>query len=386
MKKILLILALICVGLGANAQGIEFTHTPWADILAKAKKEDKIIFVDAYAKWCGPCKRMAADEFTKKIVGDVFNKNFVNAKMDMEEEENTPFIDKYPVSAYPTLFFLKPDGTILKKVVGGQSAESLIALAKDAIGNWDTSAEFAKKYDAGDRTPELIYSYIKALNRAAKPTLKIANEYLNKQTDLTTTENLRIIHEGATEADSRIFDLLIKNKDKISSLVGQEAFDAKVETACKNTCTKAIQFKNDALHEEVKGKIKKYLPSKADDMIIDADLKYYIATKNPKKYLRACDDCVRDEIKNDASKLHELVMDMGNNFPNDKKVLKSAEKLAKRAAENGGMPEYYMTYASILLKNEKKSDAKKMATKALDLAKEKNKATDAIERLLEKIG
>ncbi len=386
MKNYIVILVAVLFSLSANAQGIEFFHGTWEEALAKAKKEDKLIFADAFTKWCGPCKSMAANVFTLPKAGEFYNKNFICVKMDMEDEANTVFIDKYPVSAYPTLFFIKPDGTIARQQVGGQSLEGLLSLGQNAMNGWDTSAEFAKKYDTGDRSPELVLSYIKALNRSGKPTLKIVNEYIAKQKDLSTPENLRIIHEGAIEADSRVFDLLIKNKEKIEALVGQEAFQNKIEVACKNTCDKAVQFKNDALHEEGKQKMKKYLSSaKASDLMIDADLKYYIAVKNPKKYLRACDDCVRDEIKNDASKLHELVKDMATNFPEEKNVLKSAEKLAKKAAENGGMPEYYMTYASLLLKNEKKADAKKIATKALEIAKDKKIATEQIERFIQSI-
>ncbi len=44
----------ICLN-GINAQGIEFFKGTWEEALAEAKKQDKILFVDAYAKWCGPC-------------------------------------------------------------------------------------------------------------------------------------------------------------------------------------------------------------------------------------------------------------------------------------------------------------------------------------------
>ena len=37
-------------------KGIRFTPGKWAEILKKAKAENKIIFFDAYTTWCGPCK------------------------------------------------------------------------------------------------------------------------------------------------------------------------------------------------------------------------------------------------------------------------------------------------------------------------------------------
>ena len=71
------------------SQGINFVpeDMKWQDVLAKAKKENKIVFVDAYTTWCGPCKWMAANIFPTKEVGDVFNASFVNAKIDMEKGE-----------------------------------------------------------------------------------------------------------------------------------------------------------------------------------------------------------------------------------------------------------------------------------------------------------
>ena len=60
--------------------GIEFFHGSWDEALELAKKEHKAIFMDAYAEWCGPCKRMAKNIFTQKEVGDFFNKHFINVK------------------------------------------------------------------------------------------------------------------------------------------------------------------------------------------------------------------------------------------------------------------------------------------------------------------
>lgn len=87
-----------------NVEGIQFFHGTWAEALEKAKIEDKLLFVDAYAQWCGPCKVMAKNVFTQKKVGDFFNENFINLKMDMETTDGASFGHKYPVSAYPTLF------------------------------------------------------------------------------------------------------------------------------------------------------------------------------------------------------------------------------------------------------------------------------------------
>lgn len=57
--KMLLLGALIVSSSGfAQTKEIHFEKSSFADIKAKAKKENKLIFIDAYTSWCGPCKWM----------------------------------------------------------------------------------------------------------------------------------------------------------------------------------------------------------------------------------------------------------------------------------------------------------------------------------------
>ena len=55
------------------AQGIEFEHLSWAEALEKAQSENKLIFMDAYTVWCGPCKMMAKQTFPDPEAGLFFN-------------------------------------------------------------------------------------------------------------------------------------------------------------------------------------------------------------------------------------------------------------------------------------------------------------------------
>lgn len=111
-------------------QGIQFTKASWADILKKAKQEKKIIFFDAYTTWCGPCKSLEKKVFPRPDVGEVFNKNFINVRFDMESGEGLALSKKYPLEGYPTLLFIDSRGKIVKKLLGYQNAEDLINIAK----------------------------------------------------------------------------------------------------------------------------------------------------------------------------------------------------------------------------------------------------------------
>jgi thioredoxin-related protein len=195
-------------------QGIQFFEGSWKEAMEKAKSEDKLLFVDAFAKWCGPCKAMAKNVFTQQKVGDFFNSNFINLKLDMEEADGVSFGHKYPVSAYPTLFFLDGDGKVVKLIKGGQQAEGLINLGAEAIKSNDKSGNFAEKYEAGERDYTLVLNYVKALNQAGKPSLKISNDYLLSNPNITEEEKLLFIFEAAVDADSKLFDKFFTGKSK----------------------------------------------------------------------------------------------------------------------------------------------------------------------------
>jgi len=117
----------------AEEKGIHFFHGTWAELMAEAKKENKPIFVDAYASWCGPCRYMAANIFTDKEVGEYYNKHFVCYKFDMEKGEGPNFARQNKVEAYPTLFYFDKSGTMKNRVLGLQQKESLLSEGKKAV-------------------------------------------------------------------------------------------------------------------------------------------------------------------------------------------------------------------------------------------------------------
>lgn len=114
-------------------KGMTFFSGTWAEALAQSRETGKLIFVDAYATWCGPCKAMAANVFTDGSVGAFYNKNFINFKMDCEKGDGIPFSRKYGVTAYPTLYFIDANGKAVKTAIGGRDIEGFLQLGKEVI-------------------------------------------------------------------------------------------------------------------------------------------------------------------------------------------------------------------------------------------------------------
>lgn len=386
MNKLIITFCLSLLSIAAvSAQGIDFFHGTWEEALAKSKEEGKPIFVDAYAVWCGPCKRMAREVFTRKDVGEFYNANFINLKMDMEAEENMTFRQKYPVSAFPTLFYINGKGEVIRKLKGAQQAENFLKLGKSILSKIDYSKDYAVEYEKGNRDPEFMLKYIQSLNKSNKSSIRVANLYLKKQKDLTTDINQQIIFESTTEADSRIFGMLIKNRKAMEKRMGKEKVEAKIEEACMATSLKAIEFEMTELQEEAKAIMKEQLPKKAAHFAMTTDLSFCLAMGDAKKYAKCCSDYVKKEVKDDDEELHSLAQQINNNFKDDSSVMKQAEKLAKKAIDkNGEVLEYHLTYASILNNNGKKSEALKVANNSLDMAQRQG-GIKKVQKLIKRI-
>ena len=357
MRNILLAsLFILLNSVNAFTQGIEFFHGSWEEALMKARTEDKIIFVDAFTSWCGPCKNMAANTFTNAEVGEFYNLNFINMKIDMEKEMGIEFKRKYPVSAYPTLFYIDADGEVVLKSVGGKNAVDFVKLGESVSGKYDKSKKFEAAYNEGDRSYQLVYDYVAALNKAGKPSVKISNDYLAEQKDLTTPENLKFILEAASQVDCKCFDLLEKYKAQIRSITSEEVLDEKIRQACANTIKRAIEYESADLVMLAGDAMKRHLPSEADYFRSKSDLQYALALHDMSRIDELVNAHVKKFVKNDSEGLHQLALDLTKYASDNKMCQDLALSLAEKAAKEED-PKYIATYAQLKHKAGAKEEA-----------------------------
>ncbi|MDO5525947.1 MAG: thioredoxin family protein [Prevotella sp.] len=181
MKKIILMFVAAMTATVMMAQ-TNFRHISFEEAKAAAKAEKKMVFVDFYTSWCGPCKMMARDVFPQKELGDYMNKTFVCVKYDAEKEEKE-LVGRSKVTAYPTFVIFDAEGNEVTRLVGGNSAEGFKSDIEMKI-NPDKSPEKIKaRYDGGERTAALISTYAAQLTneiRSKRRGDKEKEEQLNK--------------------------------------------------------------------------------------------------------------------------------------------------------------------------------------------------------------
>jgi thiol-disulfide isomerase/thioredoxin len=161
----------------AEKSAIEFRSMDFDAATQVAAKEEKIVFIDFYTTWCGPCKLLDALTWTDAAVGKLVNAKAVALKLDAEKE-GKGIAQRYNVSAYPTLLLLKPDGTIVDRLVGFREPAMFIAEFQAALDGRPSlvraQAAVAKAAQNGSITHEMVEARYKlaqgesrAGNRAA---------------------------------------------------------------------------------------------------------------------------------------------------------------------------------------------------------------------------
>ncbi|WP_282036793.1 thioredoxin family protein [Saccharicrinis aurantiacus] len=135
MKKLLILSAAILFSIVITAQtsstsGITFENAEWSKVLAKAKAENKPIFIDISTSWCGYCKKMKTKTFTDSEVGKFYNKEFINVSFDAEKGDGIALAEKYKVNGYPTFVYLNPDGSLAEQTSGYRNAEEFIKVGQ----------------------------------------------------------------------------------------------------------------------------------------------------------------------------------------------------------------------------------------------------------------
>lgn len=156
MKRIAILLVIGLYTLTIGAQN-------WMHSFEESKKlalaSNKLILVDFWATWCGPCKKMDADTWNQNEVKDLMG-NFVSVKIDIDEEKS--LATKYGIRSIPNIFIMDANGKVIYSGLGYKDKTKIARL----LEKYSVKTDFLQK--------ELINFYKKENYNTA---LRIANKY-----------------------------------------------------------------------------------------------------------------------------------------------------------------------------------------------------------------
>lgn len=373
MKKLTLFLIVLFSVSGSSIaqEGIQFFEGSWAEMLAKAKLENKIIFMDAYATWCGPCKKMAADVFPLKEVGDFYNTNFIPVKVDMEKGDGLALAKLYNVRAYPTLLFINWKGELVHRAVGGKQAVGLIELGKVALDDTKNLRAVERDYLSNPEDVNLMINYATALKESYDKnyTLLISNYLKDKpKTILLSETGWKLITDFVDDPASAEFQYLVTARKSFSEMFGADVVNKKIGEVIEVMIGQAVR-KNDAKGMEVlKTRIREINPEQMEYYLALADLQFSRRNSNWTTYPEAVFAIMALTPNPDNQKLNSYAWDFYLNVE-DQAALKQMTELVARAIKKEDSYAIHDTYAALLYKTKNYKTAIKEAKAAIELAK-----------------
>lgn len=366
--------------------GIQFQDLTWDAALAESRKSGKLIFVDAYATWCQPCKALEKYTFTDAGVGQLFNASFVNVRFDMEKYPGLELSEKYTVDLYPTLLFINGQGELVHRGCGALEVNDLINLGQTALNPDQTLKSLADRFDGGERSIELIDSYFEAMQGACQNVNGLIEDFFDgvKTDQLTEEVNWHVLREYNFDLYSREFQFLLANQEQFSKAVGEgevqdKIFDTFMLTYSEMSESEMALFAIKAL---------KHLATQQDferrqEVLDYLDFGLGELTEDWELYAKGAVGFLRPEIED-----QELIMDISWKFylfVEDKTKLMTALNWTKQVLDsNEPQPSTIDTYASLLFKIGRKEDAVKFSEQALQLAQSWGEETEHYEFQLKK--
>ncbi|MRG47421.1 thioredoxin fold domain-containing protein [Chitinophaga sp. SYP-B3965] len=399
MRKVLFLLFLLPLFAVAQDKGIKFEHgLSWKEIQAKAKAENKYIFIDCFTTWCGPCKYMTANVFPQQEVGDFFNSKFINVKLQMDVtpgdneevkkwyEDAKAIGEQYSVRAYPTFLFFSPDGKVAHRMVGGGEAEPFIARAKESLEPEKQYYAQLTKYEQGNRDQAFLRKFAESALAAydAKTAQAVSTEYFNTQKDLFTKENLELLAKFTRTSKDKGFTIFLNEGAKANKILGEGKSEGIVSGIISNEEIYPKIFKKDAgapdwnvLQSDLAAKY----PALADEMIAKSKVIYYSNMKDAENSVNSIVAYMKKySHKASPLDLNQFAWAIFENCK-DMKCVEDALAWSKRSFSENQDPNFMDTYANLLYKLGRKEEAISWQEKAVGLSKDKKALQETLDKM-----
>lgn len=389
MKK-LFSLFILFISLSVFSQeSINFEKGTFKEILAKAKKEKKLVFMDAFAVWCGPCKLMEKNIFTLRSVSEYYNANFINARFDMEKGEGQEIAMKYGVRSYPTFLFLNGDGEVVMKNYGYMGEKDFLTIAQEANQPKYRNSSNKELFEKGESNPEFLLNMMSLYAQSDYELAKKASEryFEAKSNQSLTKDELGMLLYFIKSPSDQNYQIFVAKKQEITTLMSEDIYNQfdtniKITKILENTLDQKTGTIND--DEFFKNAIP--LVGKTEAEIALNRMKVIIYPNSGKfaEYEKAALSYYQNAENFETEELLKAAWIFSDHITTPSS-LKKAEEWAEKSVMKSETPENTYILAKIYSKTGKKDQAKSYAEISKNLANAQGKDDKLATQLLESL-
>ncbi|RJP37166.1 MAG: DUF255 domain-containing protein [Phycisphaerales bacterium] len=137
------------IAASARADGV-FEDVKFDEACRRAAAAKKLVFIDFYTDWCGPCKVMDKTTFVDERVVAALRARTIPIKVDAEAD--AALARRFNVDGYPMMLLVRPDGTEAGRIAGFQPADDFLDALDAAISGKDAETRAREAVAAGGGT------------------------------------------------------------------------------------------------------------------------------------------------------------------------------------------------------------------------------------------
>lgn len=394
MKHIRSILtaAILLTGIGLFAQGLEFTDVStqgdFEKILKKAEKSNQIIVVDFYADWCGWCKRMEANIFADKYVKNVLEGKMLTIRVTDEDEVYTQMSDDYGIENFPTLIYILPDGTLIRKAEGYQEVQEFVDLSNECIVAGAKLSEAKKEFDKNPNDLVVISDYLSVVCKLGGISVDeaILDKYFaSVRLNSSNAEQFYIIAASEKEFSSEKVQYVVSHIGDYYQLVGEDVLYEYVLDVYSENYQRAVYAEDENILAECFSflrDVESYLfaDTDLDEVITKQQMQYWEYIEDWNRYAQESIKLMKESETKDSEAFFEYIVNIFLNVE-QREYLELADDITESMYDADRSFNTCFLYALTRIKCDDEIEAKKLLDKAYKLASDEDEE-GAVEMVL----
>lgn len=362
------------------AQQLTIIEQNYGQAKQLAQQEQKLLLVDFYTTWCGPCKLLDKLVFRDTMISSSIAKDFIVLRYNAEKDSVYQLTLKHHIAMYPSAVILNGEQRVVRQQYGTGGPD------KDIVINYLAFLEQARQLNKANffikglaPSTQLAYPgfYVNYVNRVDLKNSNVqVNHYWDTLTNLLQEIPFKIFcyFGGGNEKLNNYF---LQHKTEFQTLYGETDVKFATYMIINSKSYEALQSVNRPRFDSAMNIVKLYVGGEEAQKYIDIMEPRMLQAEGrwgaAYNYL--------ETMKKRASTENIIrFCETAVNKCDDKPVLEKSAKWMKAIVAKDPDHENLAVYARLLLKTGKKQQALEIMKKAVEAGKKSNQDTKEEEK------
>ncbi len=372
------------------SQGLSIIDQDYEQALQTANDEGKLLLVDFYTTWCGPCKLLDKYIFHNDSIQGLLHNQFVVLKYDAEDDKKFHLSKKHHVSSYPTALILNQDGYVVNRKYGFAGSD-LPSLSKSffEFTSESISLHKEKKIQKGysNRIDLSIYPqfYLDFVNRDSLKVMssKAFENYWELSHDRLSEGYFSTLIYFATDAPDLVVEQTLNLKNQYIELYGKTDTETLLYYLTSRMFRMAVSKKSQEEFNKAEEFAQKSLGQDWADDMVHSYRKSMLEAKGQWKEVIKINQLAIDNNELSGGAINHFSWNVYKNCE-DQEVIEKCIRWMEVVTESDPSFDYLDTLAFLLHKSGDATGAKKVALLAIDAGKKDGRKTSGLQKLLDK--